>query len=204
MEERLEALEIYLSELYRWNKAYNLVGRRTTWEGLIEHAVDSLTPLMYRKLFHSEAETLDLGSGAGFPGYPLYIACGPFPLTLVEPMRKRYAFLRHIRRELKMEKVEILPLRGEEMAKEEKYLNSFDLVFARALTDYQKTMKLARPLLSSGGNLVLFLGKEDGEKLSKEGKSLDRGGYSLANLRSVKKITGKDNFLAILEKVEQV
>ncbi len=200
----MDQLEEYLSELYKWNSAYNLVGRKTTWEGLVEHAVDSLTPLLFTKLFQEGIEALDLGSGAGFPGYPLYIVAGPFSLTLAEPLRKRYSFLRHIKRTLSLEKVTVLPLRGEEMARMDQHLNAFDLIFARAVMDFSKTMKLAQPLLSSGGRLLLFLGKKDSETLSRASKALPRQNYKLEYMRSVKKLTGKDNFVAAVRKQEKV
>jgi 16S rRNA (guanine527-N7)-methyltransferase len=195
-------LGTYLEELFRWNRAYNLVGRKTTWEGLIEHAVDSLTPLLYPKLFEEEAAMLDLGTGAGLPGIPLYIVRGPLDMTLLEPVRKKNSFLRHIRRKLGLESLNVLSMRSEELCRSEENLNGYERVFMRAVTDHAQAAKLARPLLSSGGMLILFLGKDAAEALSRKGKDPGRLGLRLDNLRSTRKVTGKDTHLAILRKAE--
>lgn len=195
-------MNTYLEELYRWNRAYNLVGRKTTWEGLVDHVVDSLTPLLYTKLFEKEPEMLDLGTGAGLPGIPLYIIKGPLDMSLVEPVRKKNSFLRHVRRKLCLESLKVVTMRSEEMARSDEYLNKYERVFMRAVADPARAVKLARPLLSSGGLLTLFLGKESGEALSRRGKDPSRLGMQLENMRSTKKVTGRDTYIAILKKAE--
>jgi 16S rRNA (guanine527-N7)-methyltransferase len=201
-EEACEKLNTYLEELYRWNRAYNLVGRKTTWEGLIEHAVDSLTPLLYPKLFEEEVEMLDLGTGAGLPGVPLYIVKGPLDMTLLEPVRKKNSFLRHIKRKLSLESLKVLSMRSEEMCRSEEYLNAYERIFMRAVADHALAARLARPLLSSGGMLVLFLGKDSAEALNRKGKDPGRLGLRVDNIRSTKKVTGRDTYIAILRKAE--
>ncbi len=151
-----EMMNTYLEELYRWNRAYNLVGRKTTWEGLVDHVVDSLTPLLYAKLFEEETEMLDLGAGAGLPGIPLYIIKGPLDMSLVEPVRKKNSFLRHVRRKLCLESLKVVTMRSEEMARSDEYLNEYERVFMRAVADPVRAIKLARPLLSSGGAAYPF------------------------------------------------
>ncbi len=201
-EETAERLNVYLEELHRWNRAYNLVGRKTTWDGLVEHAIDSLTPLLYEKLFEEDCEMLDLGTGAGLPGIPLYIVRGPLDMTLVEPLQKKSSFLRHIKRKLCLESLKIAPMRSEEMARSDEHLNGYERIFMRAVAEPAKAVKLAKPLLSSGGRLTLFLGKEQGEALSRQGKDPAKLGLRVENLRSTKKVTGRDTYLAILRKGE--
>ncbi len=197
-----EGLRTYLEELYRWNRAYNLVGRKTTWEGLVDHAVDSLTPLLYPRVFEEGAAMLDLGTGAGLPGIPLYLATGGLDMTLLEPVRKKNSFLRHARRVLGLEGLSVLSARSEDLCASDEGLNSYDRVFARAVADPGTATRIARPLLSSGGLLVLFLGREHAEALSRGGKGQGRPGLRLENLRSTRKVTGKDTHLAIMRKSE--
>jgi len=201
-EDRMAAARTFLEELARWNRAYNLVGRRATWEDLVGHFIDSLAPLIYGSLSGEEEEMLDLGSGAGFPGVPLAIMDGPLGMTLVEPARKKQAFLRHIRRKLGLEGLRVLGMRCEEMSKKEDYLNAYDRVFMRAVADPQRAMRMARPLLSSRGTLVLFLGKEAGASLENRKKEAQKAGLKLESLRSTRKLTGKDNYIALLRKKE--
>jgi 16S rRNA (guanine527-N7)-methyltransferase len=202
VEEAGSMMNTYLEELYRWNRAYNLVGRKTTWEGLVGHAIDSLTPLLYAKLFEKDTEMLDLGTGAGLPGIPLYIIKGPLDMSLAEPVRKKNSFLRHIRRKLCLESLKVVTMRAEEMSRSDEYLNGYERIFMRAVADPAQAAKLARPLLSSGGALTLFLGKEAGETLSRRGKDTFRPGMQVENIRSTKKVTGRDTYIAILRKAE--
>jgi 16S rRNA (guanine527-N7)-methyltransferase len=201
-EEKLKRARMFLEELSRWNRAYNLVGRRVSGEGLIEHFIDSLTPIMYEKLFEEGLEMLDLGSGAGFPGIPLYIFKGPMDITLVEPARKKQSFLRHAKRLLCMDELKVLGARSEDMVRKESNLNGYDRIFMRAVAEPQKAVRISRPLLSSGGILVLFLGKEGGDSLGKKGGGVTKLGMRMENMRSTRKITGKDNYIALLRKEE--
>ena len=191
-------LKEYALELQRWNKAYNLVGRRIGTEGLVGLFVDALSPLCIKGLLEEDKEVLDIGSGAGLPGIALYLAAGPFPLTLVESQRKKVTFLRHIRRKFGLEDVVIYPGRLEEMVKEEDRLSAYDLGLARAVMDPFRLVKTARPLVSGGGRLVVFVGKRDAEKLKRSKFSLEEKGLKLEAIRSTQRIVGKENFLAVI------
>lgn len=201
-EGRLEASRIFLEELTRWNRAYNLVGRGSGWEDLVGHFIDSISPMMYGKLFGGDFEMLDLGSGAGFPGIPLAIMAGPVSMTLVEPVRKKQSFLRHIRRKLGLEGIQVLGIRSEDMAKNEEFLNGYDRIFMRAVADPQRAMRMARPLLSSSGLLVLYLGKEAGSSPEIRKKEAERHGLRLEGFKSSRKLTGKDKYIALFRKEE--
>ncbi len=201
-EGQMEASRVFLQELQRWNRAYNLAGRRADLEDLAGHFIDSIAPMMYGGLFCGQHEMLDLGSGAGFPGVPLMIMAGPLSMTLVEPVRKKQSFLRHIRRKLCLESMQILGLRSEEMARREEFLNGYDRIFMRAVADPFRAMKMSRPLLASSGILILYLGKEAGSSPESRKKEAERLGLKLEGLRSTRRLTGKDNYLALIRKKE--
>lgn len=199
VEERSQLeLNEYAQELQHWNKAYNLVGRRIGIEGLVGLFVDAISPLCIKGLLEEDKEVLDIGSGAGLPGIALYLAAGPFPLTLVESQRKKITFLRHIRRKLGLEDIDIYPGRLEEMVKEEDHLSAYDLGLARAVMDPFRLVRLASPLVSGGGRLVVFVGKRDAEKLKRNKFNLEEKGLKLEAIRSTQRIVGKENFLAVI------
>lgn len=199
-EESLQKIAIYGEELRKWNKAYNLVGRKTEEEGLEALLKDALSPLSIKGLFRVRKEVLDIGSGAGMPGIPLYLLAGPFPLTLVESQRKKITFLRHICRRLGLEETRVYAGRIEEMAREEDHLNAYETGLARAVMDPMRLIKLARPLLCDGGKLVLFLGKGSAESMRKSAIDLGSKGFELETMRSTQRIVGKENYLAVLRK----
>jgi|GEM_PF-557664 len=201
VEERaMEGLSLYFTELSRWNQAYNLVGRRLGAEGITELIIDSVTPLCIKGLLGAGMEVVDIGSGAGMPGIPLYLLAGPFSLTLVESVRKKITFLRHVIRRLGLENVSVYAGRVEKMASEEDRLNAYDVALARAEMEPFKLLKVARPLLSEGGRAVLYLGSGGVQELRKNALRLEEKGWKLESVRSTQRFTGKDVYLALMRK----
>lgn len=203
-EEKKEQAATYLKELVRWNKAYNLVGRRLGPEELAGLFVDAITPLAVRGLIDESKEVLDVGTGAGMPGIPLYIMAGPFPLTLMEAQRKKVTFLRHACKMLSLEKATIYPGRLESAARVEDMQNGFDLILARAVMDPFRLCRLARPLLAEGGTALLYLGKRDMEMVRKKVALPGMAGWRLEAVRSTQRIVQKDFYLVILRKREEI
>ncbi|MEW6215889.1 MAG: 16S rRNA (guanine(527)-N(7))-methyltransferase RsmG, partial [Nitrospirota bacterium] len=100
--EQLSAFMTYLSELKRWNKAYNLTSLSKDEDIIIKHFLDSL--LYLKAIPDGEIKIADVGSGAGFPGIPLKIIRPEIEMYLIEPSRKKSAFLRHIIRQVGLKK----------------------------------------------------------------------------------------------------
>ena len=87
----IERLWIHYGELRRWNRRFSLVGPGTFDEALSRHYAESLAAL---DLFRNADRTLvDVGTGAGFPGFVLAAARPDLDTTLVEAKRKKWSFL---------------------------------------------------------------------------------------------------------------
>lgn len=145
--ETTEALERFAALLLRWNRTVNLIARTTEprlWE---RHIADSLqlAPLMPPR----PGRTIDLGSGAGFPGLVLAIATGVH-FDLIEADQRKAAFLREAAR-ITSAAVEVHATRIEAAR-----LVPAPLITARALAPLPKLLALAAPLLATGG-ICLFL-----------------------------------------------
>ena len=91
-------VEIYLSFLAKWNARMNLTA--------VQAPVDVLKTLLGESFFAAalveepEGPILDIGSGAGFPGLAMAVYRPELELILLEPRKKRAAFLAALRREL--------------------------------------------------------------------------------------------------------
>ncbi|MEN6299153.1 MAG: RsmG family class I SAM-dependent methyltransferase, partial [Anaerolineaceae bacterium] len=85
--EQLNILKKYEKELLEWNSLYNLTAIQEPEKIRIKHFLDSLTCLIVMREKPSE-RLIDVGTGAGFPGIPLKIACPQLQLTLVESVGK--------------------------------------------------------------------------------------------------------------------
>lgn len=86
-----EALYAHYQELRRWNRSLALIGPGTVDEVLSRHYGESLAALSL--IPAGCREILDLGSGAGFPGFVLAAALPECRVTLVESRVKKWAFL---------------------------------------------------------------------------------------------------------------
>ncbi len=157
----ITAFILYLSELKRWNHAYSLTSLRDDRDIILKHFFDSL--LFLRAIPLGHARVADIGSGAGFPGLPLALVRPDIEIALVEPSRKKCAFLRHMTRKLETKNVEVLESRVEEIRD-----RRFDYIVTRALFSIAELAKRSGHLLERGGCFIL----SKGPKLERELETL--------------------------------
>lgn len=108
----LSQLLAYLDLLDRWNKTYNLTAIRERPRMITHHLLDSLAvvPVMQR-VAAQHAGLVDIGSGGGVPGVVLAIMFPDMPVSLVEPVQKKCAFLRQCAAQLKLPNLTVLEQR---------------------------------------------------------------------------------------------
>jgi 16S rRNA (guanine527-N7)-methyltransferase len=79
------------------NPAMNLTAITTPLEFLAYHIRDSLAPLaLFPALFQQAQMIADVGTGGGFPGIPLAIACPQAKVVLIEVILKKARFLQEV------------------------------------------------------------------------------------------------------------
>ena len=117
---QLHMLQVHARLLLTWNKKMNLTRIRDPKEIAARHFLEGLIAGDLLKRKNLSGPLLDLGSGNGFPGVPMAIACpGALPLTLVESSEKKGSFLRVLLRELGWESSRVLVRRidhGDDLA----------------------------------------------------------------------------------------
>jgi 16S rRNA (guanine527-N7)-methyltransferase len=97
------ALLAYGQEFRRWNKIHNLSAIDQDEAFLTLHLMDSLAVIPHLKALVTEGllptnpHLADLGAGGGLPGIPLAIALPQWRFVLVEAVKKKAAFLQHIK-----------------------------------------------------------------------------------------------------------
>jgi 16S rRNA (guanine527-N7)-methyltransferase len=164
-DQQLDLFRIYLGELWSWNRKFNLTGLEDRGRMVIELFLDSLIPSPF---LPGEGDLLDVGSGAGFPGLPLKIHCPLRNTFLLEPNSKKVSFLRHVIRLIRQEEIHTIKSRVEYLPKGARY----DMVTARALAEFGKTLESCAPLVKDGGLLVLYLGARAEENLRESERSV--------------------------------
>ena len=172
--EQVNSLFLFLTELSKWNRKINLTAIRNERDMIIKHVIDSLS---YIKGFNPSLglRLIDLGSGAGFPAIPMKIILPDISVTLVESVKKKAAFLRHIVRTLALTGVEIVDKRAEELS--ESHQAAYDVVTARAFSKMNQALSTGEPFLKPGKHAVLSRGPE--ETIS--GQELAGVGFVLKN-----------------------
>ena len=153
--------------LMEWNRKINLTAITDPREVAVKHYVDAVAPLPY---IPDSGRLLDIGTGGGFPGIPLKIMRPGQSMTLIDSVRKKINFVRHVIRQMPLEGIEALHTRAETLADTVLPGDRFDVIVCRALSDPHAALEFSQPLLAPGGRIILYQGPgtspESGANLS--------------------------------------
>lgn len=196
--ERLEALAHYAWLIYWYNKRIRLCGYQTIDEIVNNLILDSLL-FFQTGVSLKDQRVIDVGTGVGIPSLPLKIYFSDWLLDLIEPARKKAAFLWKVQQELKIKKVRVYAGKVEMLIKEE--TASYSLALTRAFGRTPLLLGLLAPVLGRGALIVLY----QGERTSRELKSaLEKNllpGYELYRQeRFFYSFLSHPRFLTILKK----
>jgi 16S rRNA (guanine527-N7)-methyltransferase len=158
-------LELFLQEMGRWNQVHNLTAIEGEKNSVRLHLIDSITvlPVMRRFLGLPNPKIADLGSGGGLPAIPIAILQPEWHLTLIEAIRKKTAFLQHVRGKLGLKNIQVLSERVEVVAKAQP--SQFDAVISRAFTNLAHFLELSLPLLNPNGLVFAMKAKRADQEL---------------------------------------
>lgn len=141
--------------LLEWNTIHNLSGATTDKE--VEAQVyDSVYPLSFLESF---SDVLDIGSGAGFPAIPLACARPGSAFTLVEPTKKRVAFLNYVVIKLGLKNVTIHDKRIEEMPE-----HIYSLITSKAVMSADRLFSLTKEMMDDNSRMLLYKGRNTEEE----------------------------------------
>jgi len=158
-------LELFLQEMGRWNQVHNLTAIEGEKNSVRLHLIDSITvlPLMRQFLDMENLKIADLGSGGGLPAIPIAILQPDWHVTLIEAIRKKTAFLQHVRGKLGLKNIQVLSERVESVAKSQP--GQFDAVISRAFTNLAHFLELSLPLLKPSGLVFAMKARRANEEL---------------------------------------
>jgi 16S rRNA (guanine527-N7)-methyltransferase len=142
-----QELERHYELLLRWNRVLNLTAILNEQEALERHYCESI--FLARHLREEPLKIVDIGSGGGFPGFPVAVMRPDCHVTLVESHRRKAVFLREATRH--MAGVRVLSMRAEDV------MEQFDCVISRAVS-YEA---LAPVLKKLGRTAELLTGAEE-------------------------------------------
>ena len=158
-------LELFLQEMGRWNQVHNLTAIEGEKDSIRLHLIDSIAvlPVLKRFLKGSSPRIADLGSGGGLPAIPIAIVQPDWHLSLIEAIRKKTAFLQHVRGKLKLKNIEVLCERVEDAAMQQPA--QFDAVISRAFTNLARFLDLSLPFLKPDGLVLAMKAKRADDEM---------------------------------------
>ena len=159
---KMERFYKYMNLLLEWNEKINLTAITDEREIIVKHFLDSLT---IEKYLDNIKNLADIGTGAGFPGIPIKIFNPNIKITLVDSLNKRVNFLNDIVKELKLENVEVIHSRAEDLGKDKNYREKFDVVTSRAVANLSILSEYLLPLVKIDGKCICMKGAEIEEEL---------------------------------------
>lgn len=158
-------LDLFLQEMGRWNRVHNLTAIEGEKDSVRLHLIDSIAvlPVLRQFLPGASPKIADLGSGGGLPAIPIAIVQSEWQLSLIEAIRKKTAFLQHVRGKLKLKNIEVLCERVEDAAVQQPA--QFDAVISRAFTNLARFLDLSLPFLKPDGLVFAMKAKRADDEM---------------------------------------
>ncbi len=168
----------YMNMVHEKNKVLNLTAITDETEFIKKHFIDSLSIVnldICQLKSRADAEIIDVGTGAGFPGIPLAIALKGrgFKLTLCDSLQKRLDFLADVVEALKLEGVELVHARAEDLAHEVGFNEKFDIAVARAVSALPELCELCIPFVRVGGSFVSYKMADSQDEIESAKKAIE-------------------------------
>ncbi len=155
--EQMEQFTRYAQDLLYWNDQINLISRRDTEHLWDRHLLHSIAPVLMG-LIPETGHLLDIGSGGGLPGIPIKIALPKLDVTMLDSIAKKVRTTSMLASHIAKHGLHSIRNRAEELANEERHVNAYDVVIARAVAPLVDLMTWAKPLLKPDGKIVALKG----------------------------------------------
>ncbi len=199
---QLAQLNRYYAELEQWNQRVNLTAVIAPEEVEARHFLDSLTvALAFPYGLGGSSRLLDVGSGAGFPGLPLKLACPDLRLALMDSVGKKTIFLRHVCDVLGLTDVEVHTGRAETLA-HTGLREAFDGVVSRAVAPMNVLAELTLPFCRVGGIAIAMKSEDSAEELAQAERAIGVLGGHLEQVVAVHlEELGERRVLMVVRKV---
>lgn len=170
-EKALERFDLYAKLLVEWNEKINLTAITDPDGIVLKHFVDSLSVFSAINIPEG-AKSIDVGTGAGFPGIPMLIARPDLKTTLLDSTNKKLNVIRDILEKLDLQ-CEVLHTRAEEAGQNKTYREQYDFATARAVSNLRDLSEYCLPFVKKGGTFISMKSAKAEEEIA-EGKNAIR------------------------------
>ena len=149
-EDSVDTLEAYYDAVVEANKEFNLTSITAKDEFVVKHLVDSLAGVPF---IPENATLIDVGSGGGFPSFPIASVRRDVSVTALDSTAKKMNFVSSTARFLGVKNLKTVSGRAEEM---KDLFGTFDTVCARAVSALPILLEICSPLIKVGGIMIAY------------------------------------------------
>ncbi len=162
----IHKLSLFVEELIKFNKKYNLISKSTVSDVWHRHILDSAQIVKYIEFLNYKSLS-DMGSGAGFPGIVISIfnKNSKFHVKLYEKSNVKFDFLNIIKHKLKLN----FDIYGD-------YRISgieSDYVVSRSFKKLEEILRISREIIKVNHRLIVLKGKKAEEEINKLQECID-------------------------------
>lgn len=161
-DDMLNKFYIYMKEIIDWNEKVNVTAITDEKMFIVKHFIDSLT---VNRFVEDKKSIIDIGTGAGFPGIPLKIVNPNLKVTLIDSVNKKLNVIRDISEKIKLNNLQIIHTRAEDLAIKDEYREKYDVATTRAVSNLSTILEYMLPFVKVGGYAVCMKGPNYKEEL---------------------------------------
>lgn len=158
----LSRYRVYYEYLEEMNRVMNLTAISGEEDVARLHFLDCAALLPLAEF--GGKRVIDVGTGAGFPGLAMKIACPAMELTLLDSLDKRIGFLKNTCEKLGFDDVACIHARAEEIPAG--FRQGFDFALSRAVARLNLLCELCLPYVKKGGAFIAMKGSDLAEELA--------------------------------------
>ena len=199
-QDEINKLYEYFKGILEWNEKVNLTSIKDEKEFIVKHYLDSLTILRY---IEGKYKILDVGTGAGFPGVPNAICSSKSQITLIDSIKKKLNVIDELSKKIKIENIRLIHTRAEDLAKDNKERESYDVVVSRAVANMTTLVEYLLPFAKLGGLVICMKGPNYEEELNQSKKAINLLGGEIHIIEKFILDNEMERNLIIIKKVSQ-
>ncbi|MCS4485135.1 16S rRNA (guanine(527)-N(7))-methyltransferase RsmG [Gleimia sp. 6138-11-ORH1] len=184
------AVEHFAQMLIEEGETRGLIGPRELPRLWSRHLVNSAAIVPF---IPADAQMLDVGSGAGFPGVVAAIMRPDVDVHLVEPMLRRIEWLADVVEELGLDNVTLHQKRAEELHGHGKA----DIVTSRAVANLSKLIPITLPLVRGGGSLLALKGRKAKDEVAQARRLFKKFGVVKATVHEVPSVMEDESTMVV-------
>ena len=179
-DDQIKKFNDYYELLIEWNNKINLTAITEYDEVVSKHFIDSILICSFIDL--SGKKIIDIGTGGGFPGIPIKIINPDTDIVLVDSLNKRVNFLNEVISELKLEKIEAIHGRAEDLGHDKNLRGKFDYSVSRAVANLSTLSELCIPFLKEGGTFISYKSENTDEEIKDAESAISKLGSKIEKI----------------------